>query len=281
MDALGLAKVGRLAGGSPDGATPSVETVRRVWDTAVSTDLGTMVGLARVLGEGVDGGNIMAFLVRPEEQRLVSELGADGAVPNGNPDLLMVANRDGTAPAAGSLRQRVRYNVHVHPGEDGATLSGELEVTLENPGSAERSAPPTTADLTVFSALVPRSASVDGSATAVDSGQKLGRQVASVSVTVPPGEVRTLRMQLEGTVELRPGGWYGLNFLRQPTVGWDQAQVTVAAPEGWRVAETLGLEQEESGSAQVRLNGERRHTLWVRLERSGWARIWHRLFNPD
>jgi hypothetical protein len=281
MDASGLSALQQLIGSanspaSAGGASP----VPSIWASALSSPLGTAGTVGRVLGDAARRGHLMLYLADPPEQELAVRLGADGGVPIGSEEALLVVNRSPAATEdATDLRRRVRYEVRVDPSGETADIVGQLEVSLTNSAGSDEPRQDEhgvglTTQLSVFSPLATRGATLDGTGLPLDSRQLLGRRVEAASVTVPKEGTRTVRLRLEGVARLTAPGWYGLRFLRQPALVPDEIEVAIAVPKGWRIAEAHGLERSAERVARSRLDERRQHTLWVRLERSGWARVW-------
>jgi hypothetical protein len=265
---------------------------RRVWEAFTSTELGSPTVIARSLGGATRGGHLIAFSEQSEEEGLISRLGADGSVPPLSGDFLMAVNQNVSANKVDLyLRRRLRYHAFLDPSSEPAQVTGELEIALENGAPADglpsgvigpydnRFEPGENRTyLSLYTPFSYRSASLEGRSFVLDSQTEFGRLAHSATVSIPARSSRTVRLEFEGRVQLEGGNWYRLDLGHQPLVIPDSVDVSIAVPEGWRIAETRGLSRNGSrqASSQVVLDGDR--SLFVRVERSGWSRFQHRLF---
>jgi len=178
-------------------------------------------------------------------------------------------------------KRSVDYSVQITPDPAGgrATAKGELLLRSENsaPGGRAsyalgpfdaRFAPGEDVSfVSVYSPLEFTQATIDGQPGRLEPGRELGRNVFSTYLSVPPGGSRGVVLDLEGTIDLGPGGWYRLDLPRQPAVGPDDVSVTVTTPPGWRIAAARGLDVLDPHRAVARISQIEQEKLLVRLVR--------------
>ncbi|HEX8771925.1 MAG TPA: hypothetical protein VF711_14260, partial [Acidimicrobiales bacterium] len=273
-----------------------VDRARFVHDVAsavmsnfATADLGNPMKLAASLGPAVEGGHLRIYLSAVDEQGVVEDLGAGGAVSPLGGDSLIVANQSLAGTGAGSLHRRIRYSVDVDPGGQPAAVAGRLEVLLQNAAPDGRSGPKKAAaeggaddvraSLTVFTPFRAGAASVDGDPVALGMSDEFGRHRYSAEVTVPSGQSRTFRTVLVGRLQLTPGGWLSIDLPRGEASSDDYAEVSVRVPSGWRIARASGIRQEGPRTAVIEIRQDRDHEVRLRLERDGLAGLWDRLWN--
>jgi hypothetical protein len=234
------------------------DAAEAVWDRLLSIPLGTSEEILDVVAPAVEGAHLQAWLASPDEQPLVQRAGLDGAVTEARSDaLLATTSNAGANKIDWFLRRRLQYDLTVRPDGDRASVSGRLEVELQNaaPGAGlppyiigpAPSLPGAQAGdnrsyLSVYSPLGFQGATIDGQPAVLESGEELGRSVYATFLTVPAQSTRTLAMELEGQVGLTDGGWYELDLGRQPLLHPDEVHVTLRAPRGYRIAEVEGLQ---------------------------------------
>jgi UDP-GlcNAc:undecaprenyl-phosphate GlcNAc-1-phosphate transferase len=271
LDATGLGRLQDLTG-VHTGPDAGAAAVRSVWDAALEKDLGTAAQVGRALSDASRTGHLLIALANADEQRLAAQFGVDGALPGGEEDsLLVVTETPAGQGAGGHLRRELSYQIQLDPKGQVATATGKLQMTFANTG------PAATTEVSVLTPLSARSVTVDGKKVATASTEAFGRTVESASLDVPAGGARVLGVDLAGTVQLPPGGWYGLEVVRQPGLIPENVHVSVVVPNGWRIAERRGLQGDDERVAAATLTTDRRQTVWVRLERAGWSGLWRRL----
>jgi UDP-GlcNAc:undecaprenyl-phosphate GlcNAc-1-phosphate transferase len=242
---------------------------RRTLDTVLAADLGTPAGLARALAPAVRGGHLLLYASRAEEERLFERLGAAGHVPEVAGDSLLVVNQNLTAtPVDSQLRRRIRYDVSLDPGGSPATLTGQVEVTLANDAADENRS-----YLSVYSPFGLADARPD-----VVAAAELGRRAYSATLSVPSGQSSTLRLSLEGRMELADGNWYRLDLPHQPSLNADETEISLSVPPGWRIADVRGpVRAVDDRHASARMPVSAGEELAVQLERTPWSRLWARI----
>ena len=264
---------------------------RRVSEAFTTADLGNPTVIARSLNRATRGDHLVTFSLHPEEQELIGRLGADGSVPPLRGDFLMAVNQNLSANKVDLyLERRLRYHAFLDPSSRPARVRSQVELSLENgaPSSGLPSGVIGPYDnrfgpgenrtyLSVYTPFPLRSATLQGRPLTLDSQPELSRLAHSATVSVPPLASRTVRLDLEGLIELEEGGWYRLDVGHQPLVIPDAAEVWLEVPAGWRIAETRGMRRVGTRQATAQLVVDRDHSLWVRVERNGWSRFRHRL----
>ncbi|PZS21146.1 MAG: hypothetical protein DLM54_04805, partial [Acidimicrobiales bacterium] len=269
------------------------EVSRRVFEAFTAADLGGPANIARFIGGATRGDHLMAYLQQPQEQDLVRRVGADGSVPAVQGDSLMVVDQNLAANKVDFyLHRRVRYDVTVDPSSRPARITGRLEVALDNQAPSQglpngvigpydqRFAPGENRTyLSLYTPFLGRGATIDGSPLQIDSRPELGRLAMSTTVSIPSRQTRTVALRLDGRIQLGPGGWYRLDIGHQPVVNPDQVQVSVSVPKGWRIAQAQGIQRQDSRHAGTEIRLDTGRPILLRIYRSGWSSIWHRLLN--
>jgi len=267
------------------------DLAHQVVQAFTEADLGQPAQVTTALGEAASNGHLVMWMVRPAEQQLMADLGIDGAVAAIRGDSILVVNQNVAANKVDTfLGRQVRYDVTLDPSASPAAVRGRVEVTLENgaPSSGLSSGVLGPYDnrfqpgenrtyLSIYSPLAGGSASVDGRAVVLEDQPELGRNTQSTTLSIPARSATTLTLDVSGRVALTDDGWYRLDLLHQTSLEPDDVEVSVAVPEGWRIIEVVGLEQQDDRRATARLALERNRTILVRLERTGWAGVWERL----
>ena len=264
---------------------------RLVFEAFTKADLGNPANIARSLSKATRTDHLLVYLQGEEQQALVRKLGADGAVPAVEGDALMVVNQNIAANKVDFyLQRRLRYVVTLDPAKAPATLTGRLELVLENEAPSrglpnavigpydDRFAPGENRTyVSVYTPFSGRSVTVDGRPVALVTHRELDRLAHSVILSIPALSTQTVALEVGGDLQLGDDEWYRLDLGHQPVVVPDEVEISVAVPSGWRIAKTHGLEVrgDRLAVAQMRLEAER--SLWVRVERTGWSGFWHRL----
>jgi len=299
VDTTGLAALSRLSGPAPIAGEPEPVSVgsiadvatrapisrigEAVWAKLVMADLGTGRNVVAGLAEAVRGGHLRVYLTRPNEQLLLSHLGITGEVPAIRGDSVIVVGDSPSGSANRFLHGEVDYDVRLDPGPETAHLNGHVAVTLRN--DAPVSAAPAVQDATgrsqtsisVYSPFPVASASIDGKAQPMSSGQDLGRRVGSAVLTVPASEAHTLRFDMVGDVTLAEGGWYRLDILPELGPQAQEGKVTVSVPSGWRITDARRLSIPDANHATGPITSGREPSFWVQVKRSPIGQVWDSL----
>ncbi|HEV3401948.1 MAG TPA: DUF4012 domain-containing protein, partial [Acidimicrobiales bacterium] len=264
---------------------------RRVWEAFTTAEVGNAALIMRSLDGAVRGDHFLAYSSHPEEQALISRLGADGSVPPLNGDFVLAVNQNVSANKVDLyLQRRLRYHALVDPSSAPARVSGQLEVSLDNgapsaglpsgvigPYDARFAPGENRTYLSLYTPFGYRSATLEGNPVALASHPEFGRLAHSATVSLPPLDSRSVRLDLEGLVQLEEGDWYRLDLGHQPLVIPDAVEVSLEVPDGWRIAETRGLRRVGSRQAFAQLVLDRDRSLWIRVERTGWSQFRHLL----
>ena len=267
------------------------EVARRVAEAFTQADLGRPPQVTAALGPAAADGHLLVWMAQPAEQDLVTALGVDGGVGPVRGDSILVVNQNLAGNKVDAyLRRKVRYDVTLDPSSSPASVRGKVEVRLENGAPAsglsttvigpydERfQAGENRTYLSIYSPLVGGAASIDGRTVALDAQADLGRTAQSTTMSLPALSTSTVTLDVDGRVALSDDGWYRLDLLRQPSLLPDEVEVSVAVPDGWRIAEVQGIERRDERLATARMSAERERTILVRPERTGWAGVWERL----
>jgi hypothetical protein len=168
----------------------------------------------------------------------------------------------------GGLHRGIRYDVQLDPGRKPATLSAQVEVSLQNDASRDNHT-----YLSIYSPF-----GLSGPSPGVAATSELGRRAYSASVTIPAQQARTVTLDVEGRITLDAQNWYHLDLPQQASLASGDTEVSLSVPQGWRIAEVRGPMQVVDGRhALAHLSPTSDVGLSVRLERTLWSRLWARL----
>lgn len=229
-----------------DQRTDALESfARTTFDQLTSAEL-DVPPLADELSDAARAGHIQLFSADPNQQRLLSRAGLDGALPAtpGN-DLVAVVNNNAVGNKVDLfLSRQVGYDAQWDPAT--GAVSAELTVTLTNAAPTaglpdyvignslgdKAMAPGTNrTHLSVYTPLDLVAAQLDGQAAALESHVEAGRPAYSLFLDVPPeGGQRRLTLSLQG--QLQPGGPYRLDVATQPLVTPDEIDLAVEVVGG-------------------------------------------------
>jgi len=266
---------------TPERADFLGDVAQAVVDEATTGRLGAPARIAKVLGAAAHQGHLLLGFTRPEEQRLAEQLDIAGKVRPVRSDAVMVT----TSNAGGNkldyyLKRALDYRVTLHPDDDAraARVSGKLALRLDN--TAPTTGLPSivsgpfnerfikgeaVVDVSMYSPLRVRAATVDGRAVEPTTQREVGRTVWSKFVRVPAGKSSTVTTTLKGRVRLQPGGWYELDLGHQPSLQPERARVAVEVPPGWRIVAAPGFVLPFSRLAVGRVELSRPVTVRVRV----------------
>jgi UDP-N-acetylmuramyl pentapeptide phosphotransferase/UDP-N-acetylglucosamine-1-phosphate transferase len=245
---------------TPERAEFLGDVAQTVVDEATSGSLGKPARIARVLGGAAHEGHLILAFARPAEQKLAEDLGVSGRVAPARSDAIAVtSSNSGANKIDFYLRRNLNYRVQLDPDLDRrrALASGRMTVELDNTAPAEGlprivigpyiadrfQAGENRAYVSLYSPLVLTGAAVNGRPVEPYQGVERGRNVYSLLASIPSRATQILTADFRGAVRLRPGGWYEVDVGHQPMVQPDHVRVSIAVPEGWRIAEAPGLEQ--------------------------------------
>jgi len=224
------------------------EALHVSFDQLVNGSLPAPETLAAVLDPAVVQGRISFWSFHRSEQPLLRRLGIDGSFPAADGgDLLAVTTQN----AAGNkidafLHTSILDHVTFNPGTGDVTSEVTITVTNDAPASGlppiviDSSDYPTLAPgtnqmlLTLYSPLVFERASIDGAPETLSSGVELGVKAYSNYIDVAPGATITLRVDLEGRLDLHDG--YAMAVRLQPAANPDHYVVEVTPADAWRLS---------------------------------------------
>ena len=222
------------------------------FDALTSRDLPGPGRLGEVLGPVVRDGHLQFVTFDDAETAFLDQLGTIRRFdPRVGADYVSLrtanANPNKLDPY---LQRRLDYDVTYEPTT--GTARSVATVTLTNTAPLTGLTPyvasnaqgepdaSNTMYLSLYSPLDLREVTFDGAPFGIEPQREFGGRVYSALVTVPAGETRTLRFDLEGT--LTTGADYELDVLSQPMINADgmRVQVRTDDPDA-RIAATEGL----------------------------------------
>ncbi|MBW3548154.1 MAG: DUF4012 domain-containing protein [Actinobacteria bacterium] len=252
--------------------------VQAVFDRLQAGELPGPAKVAEVLGPMVRQGRIQLHSTVAREQAVFEDLGAAGALaPVVGDYAAVVTNNSGGNKIDLFLDRALSYRVGYDPAT-GAT-SATAEIRLHNRAPAEGpeyligsggpvEVPPGTNRLwlSFYSALALNGATIEGQPLPMEVGREQERSVYSAFVAIPPGESRTVTLELSGA--LAPDSTYRLDLGHQATIEPDAVEVHVVPAPGWRLGEVNGVEMPgQAPGAALRLALD--HERWLT---AGFAR---------
>jgi UDP-N-acetylmuramyl pentapeptide phosphotransferase/UDP-N-acetylglucosamine-1-phosphate transferase len=226
------------------------------WKALSSRDLGSPTNLLKALGAAVQQKHIMLWFTRGDEEALAQRAGASGAVPGPTGDTVFATMTNAAANKLDVYLQRsLDYNATLDPQANGqvavegtigvglknAAPAGGLPLYVEGPNTGGLVAGDNRTFVSIYTPLALRSAAINGSAAAMESGRELGRWVFSNFLTLPAGAQRTTTLAVRGTEKLAPGGSYQLTIPHEAGLQPTPTNVNVHLPDGWRFIDAKGL----------------------------------------
>ena len=194
-------------------------------DRLMTSALPNPTDLGRAFGPVARAGHLTAWSPVADEQQLFERLGMAGAMPR-------LGGGDGIAAVidnAGANKLDAYFQVDVQYDARSVESTGSVEstavITLTNSVQPEGLPKYVLSNiyglevgtnrtlLSVYSAVPVQSATLDGVPVQMDRGATFGWQVVTMFLDVPPGEARTLRLDLAGRVDPGP---YRLTTRVQP-----------------------------------------------------------------
>jgi UDP-GlcNAc:undecaprenyl-phosphate/decaprenyl-phosphate GlcNAc-1-phosphate transferase len=260
-----------------------VRLVDQVVRAFVDSNPGTPGGLVGALAAEAHDGHLALYAERPEEQQLFERLGAAGRPTIGAVDSLFVVNQNlSGAGLDASLHRSISYDVNLDPGRGADGVTGTVSVTLRNdapstglprsvigPYDERFRAGENRTLLSIYSPL-----RLAGPRTGLVTARELGLWAHSSTVAIPSKDSRSIRIDLEGRLQLEKGNWYRLNLPHQPSLTQDQTVIRVSVPRGWRLTGTRGMERIDARHAVATLSVSGPESVAVRIERTAWSRLW-------
>ena len=219
------------------------ETGKAVFDHITSTELPGPRQVADALGPVVRQRRLLLHSFHPDEQALFAHLEIDGAVPPIDGDYLSVAASNvGAGKIDQFLKKSTEYDMTVDPATGDARATVRVVLANGSPASGlpdyvignSVGLPIGTSYMAVAvsTPLTMEHISLDGGPVSIGPHTENDRNVYSAIVTIPPGAIVTLEMQLHGV--LHSGKSYSLTALPQAAVGTEHLTVHVRTVGGWR-----------------------------------------------
>lgn len=209
---------------------------RATFDRLTSGNLPGPGAVADAMGDAVAAGHIHMWSADERQQRLIEDVGLDGALPaaDSGRDYLGVVNNNAVGNKVDLFLSRsVAYDAAWDPDTGEVTATATVTLTNDAPsaglpryiiGSPLRDPPPPGTNRTYVSIYTPwdaAGASLDGEPVAVEAQAERGYRTYSLFVDVPPdGGTRTVTLRLTG--QLSTVDRYRLEVGTQPLVTPDQ-----------------------------------------------------------
>ena len=217
-------------------------------DTVLSSSLPAPQVLARDLGPAATGGHIVGWARRPDEERLLTLVGMNGALPalGGGDGLAVVTNNASGNKIDSFLERTVSYAASYDSGSGAVTATATIALhntapdhgypdyvignIVELPTGTNRTL------LSVYSPLTFDAVTLDDQPIGVTSQTELGWNVYSLSLDLPPGGSRTVTFTFSGTITADD---YSLVIRPQPLARPDQVSIEVGGDTNVVFAGTL------------------------------------------
>ncbi len=199
---------------------------RETFEVLVEGDIPSPRRLGDILGPVTAGRDIMAHSFGGDAQEFYEHLGVAGAIePDGSDTMMLVTQNKGNNKIDTYLYRRVDYAADYDPAT--GRLKAKATITLRNEAPAEGlpnaiigsndQGLPLGTNAMFFSFYTPHAladATIDGEPFGVEVQRELGLRVYSRFIQIPPGETRTIELDLTG--QLDSGSTYDLDIYRQP-----------------------------------------------------------------
>jgi Protein of unknown function (DUF4012) len=255
---------------------------RTVFDRLTVGELPAPGAVADVLGPAVRDGHIQLYSSHPEQQRLFTEIDADGALPAVDGDFLAVVNSNATGNKIDRFLSRdIDYRATWDPasGEVAATLSVTLVNDAPRAGLPDyiignaldeegEDLPPGTnrTHLSLYSPFALEGADLDGQPLDLPAEVERDRYAYSLFLDIPPeGGARVVTLRLRGSIPV-DGHGYRLDVAGQPLVTPDDVRVTVESTAGGTLRASAPMEVAgRTASASITLT---EHETAFRVEES-------------
>jgi hypothetical protein len=231
------------------------DVVRAIVDALTSGSLPPPSRLASALAPAVAGGHLRLWSNDPAAERLITRIGADGALrrPPAGDFVQLVTQNGSEAKIDWYLRRKLSYDVVLDPGTGRLQGTATVAVTNQAPASGvssyvigEATGPTRPGQnrmlVTVLTPHLPTGATdAAGRTLPMSLGLENGFYSASVLVVVEPGATATIRFALDGA--LPPGADYRLTVGHQPTLVPDQVEIAAHGSGRWAVTSPGGGRQ--------------------------------------
>lgn len=233
------------------------------FDRLTKVDLPSLQQLARDLGPMVEGQHLSMTTFETNSQELFDRVGLSGAVPPVDGDQIgVIVNDIGGSKVDLFLERDIDYSGTWDPVT--GSIDATATVTLRNTAPAvglpdylignvvtentpDREVLPVgvnRAFVSIYSPWFPMSTAVDGVETPFQIEDELGRKVASVTVDIPAGGARTLRLRFHGQLPI--GRPYHLDIWRQTLALAGEASVRIETRNGRILDQSFSLETNRS-----------------------------------
>ena len=228
---------------SPDRNVERIDLQQQVaqltWSRLFTGPIPSPQTLGSSLGAVAKARHLQLWATRPEEQRFLRHLGADGSMgPLADDGFAAVTNNAGANKIDWYLHRTVSYDASVDLDTGAIESVATVEMTNEAPSSgvadyliantAVPPAPPGTSVqyLSLYSPLELQAVSLDGKPFAIHADRELGRNVYSGWVRIAPGATATVVATFARTGKVNIGT-YSVELGCQPLVNDDSADVRV------------------------------------------------------
>jgi hypothetical protein len=247
------------------------QVIGAVWLRATAGDLPSPAVLARALGPALKGRHIQLHSRRPDEQAVLSRLGAAGTVRFGEGDhLRLVTNNGSESKVDWFLDRALDYRIRYDPAS--GAVEGTATVTLTNDAPASglpayvlggQVVPPgfSRQIVQLYTPLEVSAITVDGRAPPASALRSLGRPgnwAHEIDVAIPPKSAVKLEFRLAGRFA-EPDAHWTLDLGRQAAVRPDDVSVTIEVPGAWGIGNPGGglTGGGQTAAARLRLDRDR------------------------
>jgi UDP-N-acetylmuramyl pentapeptide phosphotransferase/UDP-N-acetylglucosamine-1-phosphate transferase len=272
------------------------DVARRTVDVATAGDLGKPAQIANVLGQASREGHISLYFTRPEEENVARILNADGRLPRGSNDsLLLVTQNAGANKIDYYLRRHVQYDLRVEPDAQRrrARVQGHIRVQLDNTapdnglpqsviGPAEGFesrfvAGENFAYVSLYTPLGVTGVRLNGQPMQAEAARELDRQVVSVWLDIRASTTSELVIDVDGEVTLGDDGLYQLDVMRQAFLAPDDVSLRLAVPPGWKITGADHASVTGPRTAEAQLGLVETTPVRVRIVPGSTPNLWDKL----
>ncbi len=232
----------------------------RTFEELVGGSLPSPKKVAEVLSPVVAQHRLAFHAFDESERELMSQIGADGAfaTPDGSDFFQLVTQNHANNKIDVFLHRSVTYETTYDPSSGAVNAKAIITLRNEAPatglpesviGSNDQGLAPGTnvAYTSFYTPFGLRAARLGGEQVPLEYQRELGYAVYSTYVEIPPGQERTLELDLFGQID--PGAAYRLRIGAQPVVNADEVRVRFRVEGGWEIARSRTLRPDESGMA--------------------------------
>lgn len=236
------------------------EASEQTFEDLVSGSLPSPRSIAEVLSPVVAQHRLAFHAFDESERALLTRVGADGALtaPTGTDFFQLVTQNHANNKIDSFLRRDVTYETAFDPNTGQVEATATVTLRNEAPssglpdaviGSNDQGLPPGTnvAFVSFYTPFGLREARLGGQQVPLEYQRELGHAVYSTYIEIPPGEERTLELDLFGALD--PGAAYQLRIGAQPLVNADDVRVRFRVEGGWEIARSRSLRPDDSGVA--------------------------------